>query len=89
MKRSRISQIESKENNISMEVLKRIDEWDSYLKIIEGKARESQLDIQYKGYKFNNNFTKCTMTFKSFTAEEIEKLQNFRNDRVILYNDAR
>ena len=87
IKNSRIYVNESKENNMSTEVLKKIDEWDSYLKIIEGKARESQLDIQYKGYKFNNNFTKCTMTFKSFTAEEIEKLQNFRNDRVILYND--
>ena len=87
IKNSRIYVNESKENNMSTEVLKKIDEWDSYLKIIEDKARKSQLDIQYKGYKFNNNFTKCTMTFKSFTAEEIEKLQNFRNDRVILYND--
>ena len=87
IKNSRIYVNESKENNMSTEVLKKIDEWDSYLKIIEDKARKSQLDIQYKGYKFNNNFTKCTMTFKPFTAEEIEKLQNFRNDRVILYND--
>lgn len=74
-------------SNLSIEVQNRIDEWDHYLKIIEDNARHSQLEIKYKGYKSNSDFTKCTMNFKSFTNEEIEKLQNFRNDRVILFYD--
>lgn len=81
--------IDTKTSNLSDKVLKRIDEWDSYLKIIEEKARDSQLEIQYKGYRYNQDFTKCTMIFKSFTEDEVKKLKNFKNDRVILYYDKK
>lgn len=74
-------------SNLPIEVKNRIDEWDRYLKIIEDNARDSQFEKQYKGYKINSNFTKCTMNFKSFTNEEIDKLKNFTNDRVILFYD--
>lgn len=68
---------------------KKIKDWDNYLAIIEENARESQLEIKYKGFKQQDLLTHCVFSFDNFTSMQIEKLKKFRNERVILFYKKR
>lgn len=64
---------------------KNIKDWDNYLSIIEETARNSQLEIEYTGFKQEDLLTHCVFSFDKFTQSQIEKLKKYRNERVVLF----
>ena len=64
---------------------KNIKDWDNYLAIIEEGATNSQIEIEYTGFKQQDSLTHCVFYFNKFNAKQIEKLKKFRNERVVLF----
>lgn len=64
---------------------KNIKDWDNYLSIIEENAKDSQLEIEYTGFKQEDLLTHCIFCFNKFNSIQIEKLKKFRSERVVLF----
>lgn len=64
---------------------KNIKDWDNYLAIIEENAKNSQLEIEYTGFKQEDLLTHCVFSFNKFNSMQIEKLKKFRSERVVLF----
>lgn len=64
---------------------KNIKDWDNYLAIIEESAKNSQIELEYTGFKQEDSLTHCIFHFNKFNPDQIEKLKKFRNERVVLF----